>query len=290
MRCGRTSALLLVILAWPLIFPGHQASGYFPEDSFASIWEEKVNSNVVQGEESFAVSYTVRPGDTLWSISRRFGIDLNSLAAANGIGDAGVLQPGQVLVLPDVRGGTHRVVSGETLWSLARRYKVSVTRLMSVNGIRDPGSLAVGRELVIPSSPAEPAGGAGMYGSRGAERTLDWPLHGELTSFYGPRSGEFHHGLDIAGDSGDDIRAAERGEVVLTGWLPYYGYSLILDHGGGLKTLYGHVSEFLASEGDYVERGEVIARVGATGRATGPHLHFEVRVDDRAVNPLPFLR
>jgi murein DD-endopeptidase MepM/ murein hydrolase activator NlpD len=65
---------------------------------------------------------------------------------------------------------------------------------------------------------------------------------------------------------------------------------MILDHGGGLKTLYGHLSEFRAREGEFVRRGDVIAFVGATGRATGPHLHFEVRLEDRAVNPLPFLK
>ena len=290
MHKSKVPAFLSFILAGLLLFPNQQAAGFFPEDGFSSAWAETVDSSVVEGGNPRYLSYEVRPGDTLWSISRSFGVDLCTLTAVNGIDDGGVLLPGQVLILPAVRGETHRVARGETLWSLSRRYQVSVRHLMSVNGIQDPEALAAGRELVIPLPAAQPAGGTAAYSQQDEERFLAWPLRGELTSLFGPRGGEFHHGLDIAGDGGDDIRAADRGEVIHTGWLPYYGYALILDHGGGLKTLYGHLSEFLVEEGNFVERSEVIGRVGNTGRATGPHLHFEVRINDRAVDPLPFLR
>ena len=113
---------------------------------------------------------------------------------------------------------------------------------------------------------------------------------GELTQQFGPQTnGTFHHGLDIAGNTGTPVRAAQRGIVVSSGWLPIYGYAVIIDHGSGFRTLYAHLHDFAVRAGNMVQQGQVIAHVGSTGNATGPHLHFEVRYDDRSVNPLPYL-
>jgi len=85
------------------------------------------------------------------------------------------------------------------------------------------------------------------------------------------------------------IRAGENGLVTTVGYLPYYGNTVIIDHGGGYKTLYGYASEFLVKKGAAVKKGQPIARVGSTGRSTGPHLHFEVRINNKAVNPILYL-
>ncbi len=196
---------------------------------------------------------------------------------------------------PSGAEATHQVAPGETLWSLARYYHVELARLMSINRISDPARLSVGRVLIIPGGQAQAAGAgqqpAAVYAvARGWNSNLSWPLLGELTQEFGPQeNGEFHHGLDIAGNTGMPIRAAQRGLVVSSGWLPVYGYTVVIDHGSGFRTLYAHVHDFVARAGSMVDKGQVIAHVGATGNATGPHLHFELRHSNQAVNPLPYL-
>lgn len=122
-----------------------------------------------------------------------------------------------------------------------------------------------------------------------------WPINGEITSPYGwrvhPIFGHsiFHSGLDIGGDYGDPIRAADSGVVSYSGWIRGYGYTVMIDHGNGIVTLYGHNQELAVSVGQRIEKGEIIAYCGSTGNSTGPHCHFEVRVNGQTVNPLNYL-
>ncbi len=176
-------------------------------------------------------------------------------------------------------GLVHHLAPGETLWELARRYRVRLGQLIACNGIKDPTRLPVGLAVFVPGArlPARNAGGS-----------LSWPLLGVITSFYGPRGEEFHHGLDIAGEEGAPVRAAGPGTVAFAGRLGVYGNAVIVDH-GARRTLYGHLSGFAVAAGDVVERGEVLGYLGSSGRASGPHLHFEVREEGGAVNPLPYL-
>lgn len=119
-----------------------------------------------------------------------------------------------------------------------------------------------------------------------------------ISSGYGKRThpvtgevGKMHTGVDFAVPQGTSIHAAESGTVLVSEWWSGYGYTVIIDHGGGVWTLYGHIREggLRVSAGDQVSRGQVIAESGSTGRSTGPHLHFEVRVDGKTVNPMPYL-
>jgi murein DD-endopeptidase MepM/ murein hydrolase activator NlpD len=116
-----------------------------------------------------------------------------------------------------------------------------------------------------------------------------WPVQGVLTSGYGPRWGRMHTGIDIAAPSGTPIHAAKAGEVIFTGWLGGYGNAVILDHGDGIATLYGHQSRIGCTEGQILNQGDVLGFVGTTGHSTGNHLHFEVRVDTKPRNPRPYL-
>jgi len=124
---------------------------------------------------------------------------------------------------------------------------------------------------------------------------LPWPVKGQLSSGFGWRKDpftserRFHDGADIAAPLGTSIRAVLPGKVVFNGMKKGYGNVIILDHGRGLTTLYAHTSRNLASEGVMVQAGSVIAEVGSTGRSTGPHLHFEVRKDGKALDPMAFL-
>jgi len=124
---------------------------------------------------------------------------------------------------------------------------------------------------------------------RDDKTALSWPIAGQITSKYGPRRGSFHDGLDISAPLGTPILAAASGEVIYSGALRGYGNLVILRHSDGCVTVYAHTQKNLVQEGERVRRGQVIARVGQTGRASGPHLHFEVRKDNLARNPLRYL-
>lgn len=124
-----------------------------------------------------------------------------------------------------------------------------------------------------------------------------WPVAGKLEGGFGGRrnpfgggSYEFHSGQDIEAAMGDPIVAGASGNVTFAGWQNGYGQLVVIDHGGGLTTRYGHMSQIGVAQGKKVERGEFIGKVGSTGRSTGPHLHYEVRINDQPVNPLQYLQ
>ncbi|PLS75639.1 MAG: hypothetical protein CYG61_06220 [Actinobacteria bacterium] len=118
---------------------------------------------------------------------------------------------------------------------------------------------------------------------------LAWPLRGRVTSNFGPRWGRLHAGIDIGAGSGTPIRAAKAGEVIFAGSYSGYGNCVIINHGGGLTTLYAHQSRLGTRDGATVSQGEVIGFVGSTGHSTGPHLHFETRVNGSPQNPRRYL-
>jgi virulence factor Mce-like protein len=118
---------------------------------------------------------------------------------------------------------------------------------------------------------------------------FQWPIKGAITSPFGQRGSEFHEGLDIDGETGDPIGAAAAGTVVMASPFSGYGNAVIIDHGHGITTLYGHMSAFAVSAGDRVLQGQTLGAVGSTGHSTGSHLHFEIRVNGVPVDPLPYL-
>ncbi|HEY5161335.1 MAG TPA: peptidoglycan DD-metalloendopeptidase family protein, partial [Gaiellaceae bacterium] len=118
---------------------------------------------------------------------------------------------------------------------------------------------------------------------------LIWPVQGVLTSPYGMRWGRMHEGIDIGAAQGTPIYAAASGTVNYAGWEGGYGNLTVIDHGNGLATAYGHQSQLAVSSGQTVSRGQVVGYVGSTGHSTGPHLHFEVRVNGAPIDPLSYL-
>jgi murein DD-endopeptidase MepM/ murein hydrolase activator NlpD len=208
---------------------------------------------------------------------------------------------------------------GETVYRIARTYGIDPADLMETNGIADPRTIAVGAELFVPGAPrvlevppapvpGDPDGeGAGAASApapataparaaptpatlrTGRDAPLAWPLRGVLYGRYGVRAGRRHDGIDIAAPEGTVVGAAAAGTVIYAGEQSGYGSIVILRHDGGLVTLYAHASRLLVEEGARVRRGDPVAKVGQTGRTTGPHLHFEVREGTRPRNPLLFL-
>ncbi|MBI2878703.1 MAG: M23 family metallopeptidase, partial [Candidatus Rokubacteria bacterium] len=195
---------------------------------------------------------------------------------------------GERIRIPPGPGVFHLVEEGETLERLAERYRVEREAIAKANRLGDEPPLWVGEELFIPG--AKPSALAAA-----AARFL-WPVRGRITDRFGwrphPLSGAdgFHRGIDIAAPLGRPFVAARAGRVVFSGWRQDYGRTIVLDHGGGVQTLYAHNSANLVSVGQWVRQGEVIGRVGESGGVTGPHLHFEVLRGATAVNPLLALR
>lgn len=118
---------------------------------------------------------------------------------------------------------------------------------------------------------------------------LENPSRGSITSNYGARWGKVHKGIDIAGNIGDPIKAALDGKVIEAYYSSSYGNVITIEHGNGIQTLYAHCSKLLAKEGQEVKRGDIIAKIGNTGRSTGPHLHFELKVNGSAINPIKYI-
>ena len=216
------------------------------------------------------------------------------------------------------QGGVfHHVKAGETLWRISRTYGASIEELLRENALADPSSLAEGsllfvrgaeRELSVPPAdapssarteprPSRRAGPAQIprAGSRPLDpaargEALSWPANGVLISGFGARERDQHDGIDLAAPEGTPIRAAADGVVIFAGQQRGYGNLVLLAHEGDLVTVYAHNSQNLVAPGRRVARGEPIARVGRTGNATGPHLHFEVRLGTHPRDPLGFLR
>jgi lipoprotein NlpD len=209
---------------------------------------------------------------------------------------------GDAHVEPELVGTTHVVQKGETLYRIARTYGIDPRELMEANGISDPKTLTPGQEIFVPgaSHPLEvaplPAGSSGaqepdlaLLPRKGGNATLEWPLKGVLYRGFGVKQGQRHDGIDLSAPEGTLVRAAAAGEVIYTGTKSGYGTIVILRHPSSLITLYAHNSAVLVKDGDRVEAGTPIAKVGQTGRTTGPHLHFEVREDTRPRDPLRYL-
>ncbi len=204
-------------------------------------------------------------------------------------------------------GVVHVVREGQTAWRIARAYGVPLETLEQANGLTDPTRIAVGDVLFIPGVserldvPAYPAPVPDPRTNRAPRASdplperatpLAWPLSGtRVLSAYGvPRGARLHKGIDLDGDRGQPVYAAEAGTVLYAGaTMRGYGKTVIVDHGDGLTTLYAHNSDLLVRVGDRVDRGATIARVGRTGNASGHHCHFEVRRDDVPVDPMRYL-
>ena len=199
------------------------------------------------------------------------------------------------------QGIFHIVKPGENLFRIGKAYDTTSDVLARANGIRDPRQVTVGQRIFIPGAtrqvPVEivtPAEGVAttprsMPQTHGEEGAFLWPVNGSLNSGFGSRGASFHDGVDIAAPEGTPIRAVEHGEVIYSDQLRGYGNMVILRHSGGIVSVYAHNQANLVRDGQQVARGEIIARVGSTGRVTGPHLHFEIRKNNLAQDPMLYL-
>lgn len=191
---------------------------------------------------------------------------------------------------------TYTVKPGDSIYKIAAKYGITSSALMSANGLSSPRDLRVGQVLIIPPSNRASAqsyagtSNAFPYHGERAPRQFGWPVNdGMVSSGFGVRNGAMHQGIDIAAPEGTPVHAVDSGVVIYSGALHGYGNVVIISHDRDYATVYGHNELNLVKEGEHVVRGQTIARVGTSGRTTGANLHFEVRYDNVAHNPLAYL-
>lgn len=252
-----------------------------------------IQTTISQKPRDQVITYAVVAGDTLSTIAQKFGVSVDTIKWANDL-KRDSLSIGQELKIPPVSGIVHKVREGETVQSIAKKYRTESQKIVNFpfNDFSDLDTFAlnIGATLIVPdgvqpeaprlAGPLPPvfAGGTGQ---------LLWPAGGIITQY----PVWYHNALDIANNTAPGIAAADAGVVTDVQYLRYgYGYHVTVSHGDGLSTLYAHMSEIYVKPGDPAKRGQIIGRMGSTGRSTGTHLHFEVRKNGIIVNPLPFLK
>lgn len=234
--------------------------------------------------ELVSVRHTVAPGETLYRISRTYGITVEELSEANGISDPRTLVVGQELIIP----GFERPVRVATESSPA---PAPDKGRPGPPGSKPPASGSPARPPVVVTAPSRPTPRPSAP-SRPVPETkgmLDWPLRGVLYARFGKKGREPHDGIDLAAPAGTPVKTAQEGSVLYAGEQRGYGLIVIIQHSEHLITLYAHNRDLRVRTGQKVRRGQVIATVGESGKTSGPQLHLEVRVGGKPVDPLDYL-
>lgn len=203
------------------------------------------------------------------------------------------------------KGVYHVVERHQNLYRICKTYGVDIKEVASLNGIVDPSKIQVGQRIFIPGAKrvlkveividdvAAESGGMGTGGPKTAYKKMDfvWPVEGKISDLFEGNETKRHQGIDISAPLNTPIKASYDGKVIYSGdTIRGYGNLIILRHSEEYVTVYAHNQVNLVEEGTWVEKGQIIGRVGKTGRASGPHLHFEIRINNRAVDPLLYLK
>ncbi|MBQ7560114.1 MAG: LysM peptidoglycan-binding domain-containing M23 family metallopeptidase [Synergistaceae bacterium] len=273
-------------------------------------------------------TYVVAKGDSLWSIANSQGIEVDTLIGSNNFKSSSRLRPGAMIRIPNQDGIFYVMKTGEKIEDIAKRYGVSMNKLRMANTDINTASLKTGDEVFLPGAKSEGVlehrekdvkiaeakkavsaknqktaaknerAEKPQKGEVAVRRTsggFRWPIMGRINSPFGWRyhpitkRRDFHTGIDIKANRNDPIKAAGAGKIVYSGWMGGYGKVLVIEHNNGQSTLYAHCSTLLVGKGANVTSGQLVAKVGTTGRSTGPHLHFEVRNGNSPVNPIKYL-
>ncbi len=266
-------------------------------------------------------NYVVKEDDTISTIAQRFGVNVGTILWNNGLQERQYIRPGDTLRIPPVSGMLAKINKGDTLSKIAQRYDGDAEEIANFNNLSQADNLQPGTEIMVPGGkpPAieqtrtqilAQAGGkkqtierftaepvvapsnikrpADLDSKEQPKTRLLWPTSGHvITQYFGWK----HIGLDIDGDYSSPLYASADGVIETSGWSNAgYGLMVLIDHGNGLKTRYGHASKLFVKKGDTVKRGQVIAMMGTTGRSTGTHIHYEVIINGKKVNPLGYIR
>jgi murein DD-endopeptidase MepM/ murein hydrolase activator NlpD len=283
-----------------------QAPSPFPDLSFFSI---SPLTEAYRPARTDVTTYRVQPGDTVTGIAAQFGITPNSVLWANPKleDNPDLLSLDQTLTIPPVSGVLYTVQNSDSLSNVVSKFKGSesadaVTQALvklDFNQSRHDlqtgnHTLNVGQLLMVPGGVKPDTAGGGTPSGRTSRTTIvprgmarfGWPVVGRITQTYWSH----HHAVDIAAPLGAPIHAANAGSVQVAGWdKTGYGNMVLINNGNGYQTRYGHLSAIEVKEGDVVQKGQVIGRVGNTGHSTGTHLHFEIIRNGVKQNPFQLL-
>lgn len=253
-------------------------------------------------------TYTVVEGDTIGTIAGRFGLSITTVLWANDLSVRSTIRPGDTLTILPVDGVVHTVKSGETLSRIASLYNASAEEIESSNNLKSANSLSIGQTLLVPGgerqapTPTRRVASVSSLFTTGqstpagsSERSaigMIWPTDLRKINTY---FGQYyiygrHWGLDIDCNYTNSNYAALDGIVTKSGWAGAYGNLVEIDHGNGIITRYGHNAKLYVKNGQAVSQGDAVGLCGTTGKSTGTHLHFEVRVHGSAANPLDYIK
>jgi LysM repeat protein len=227
--------------------------------------------------------YVVHKGDTLSEIAKMYGVTKNTIVWANDLQGKSI-SVGQTLVILPISGVQHTVKKGDTLQSIAKLYKADLDEILQFNNLSKNSKIAIGDEIIIPDgdaiiqTPVKSKTGSTKQSSPYPvyEGYYMRPVVGGIKT----QGVHGHNGVDLASSYGTNILASASGEVLIarsSGWNGGYGSYVVIKHSNGTQTLYGHLSSVSVSAGDTVEQGQIIGKMGSTGKSTGVHLHFEIR-------------
>lgn len=268
----------------------------------ASSLAETVSTQISEKPRADIIQYQIQNGDTVSKIAEKFGVSEDTVYWENNITAKTKLKTGDLLRVLPVSGVKHTVSRGETVNGIAEKYDISAQAIVDwpfntfVND--ETFALAVGQTLIIPDGvkPDEVPVNPRQYLARQTPDTGSpaagsgnwvWPTQGRLTQYFA----WYHPALDIANKQTPPVVAADSGKVILvSAGRVGYGNHVIVDHGNGFSTLYGHLASFNVSQGQNVSKGAVLGVMGSTGRSTGAHLHFEIRLNGITQNPLSYLK
>jgi murein DD-endopeptidase MepM/ murein hydrolase activator NlpD len=234
-------------------------------------------------------SYTVKKGDSVSKIAADHGVSMDAIIASNSIRNVRRLREGETLRIPNMNGIPYTVKKGDSLSKISKSMGVPLEVILDANDLRSD-TIAPGQQLFIPGAKMRSEDLKLALGE-----LLLYPIRGRLTSPFGwrhdPINGvrRFHAAVDLAAGIGTPVKAAMDGRVSALGYNATYGKFIILSHDGAYQTMYAHLSVISAGQGDRVIQGSKIGEVGNTGYSTGPHLHFAVYKNGKAINPLDLL-
>lgn len=286
-------------------FPGRSVDPWnvgSPSAVLSASTDNPVTETKLTDKRGEIIDYTVQEGDTISTVADKFGISGDTIKWQNDLTSDNV-KIGQVLEILPVTGVAHKVQKGDTVESIAKKYDASAQAIVDFpfNSFANDETfeLAIGQTIFVPDGRKIESGFfAGPIIPRARQITPDagtvagsgafvWPTGGMISQYFS----WYHPGVDIANNAIPNVVAADNGRIIFAGWDPSgYGNKIMIDHGNGMRTLYGHLSQIYVVVGQGVNRGDAIGRMGSTGRSTGPHLHFEVSRDGNRFNPLTILQ
>lgn len=302
---GMAVLTALGVIMAPIIaqeFPGRSidpwAVSAAPAVLSASTDDPGIDTQVSNKVRDSVIDYEVQSGDTVASIAQKFGVSADTIRWQNSI-VRDKIKVGQTLQILPVTGIAHKVTKGDTVYSIAKKYDSEPQSIVDFpfNSFSNDETfeLAIGQTVIVPDGvmpegvtatprPRQITPDAGTVVASGQ---FVWPTQGTITQ----RFSWYHPGIDIANRATPLVVAADSGRVAFAGWDGSgYGNMVLIDHGNGFMTRYGHLSQIMVIGGQTVGRAATIGRMGSTGRSSGPHTHFEIYFKGVRLNPLNYLK